>query len=614
MPGVTRNILSGDEDPTLKRSDAPPPTKNFSKILRPSSRSMDSETLDLAKEYPYLVTTYHILRSESGSDDERSHFEPAKQHRVEEEVRIRDFAFPSPGMDQMNLKAMRSSSPASSSNISDKLVTRTSEHAEFKNAIRGGLWGTSHSSSASPDMVASPQSAIQSPLNVLSSSATEDILLNAAPALDYRTMNVIPASRKNSSTPSPPPEKPLPPIPGAQGSPQFPLQVLLDTKQGMTAFGSGHEPPIPPKSPRRSKRNTLNIADDKELEALVSLNSSVRLKEDHHVYNPDQGGDSGSSSPYQGSDEGIRTHDDLLQWRKLRVEKTQARKKRDLEQSRTGHQPINGMHDPEPEVADDTDDTIILPVVASSIRSSAYPLYKPSQSLHLDRWNHLKAVTDSETPLTLMAPSVAPRPTSSLSIDTRPFSPQRRPCSPAKATNSGEVGQSTNLPAPGVLQPAPLHARRNVAILSTTRPLYKHSTQGTLYIPPSPPLSPTAPTFDEDTNPRKLSNRASFVRHRSSKSYATTIEPEAENDPEDFSLYPSETEVQLQAELAVEKKRSALLKAALVAMINASAQFDSPPSSEAGNRLSSLSGKSARSGPLESTLEALLDSITSGNI
>ncbi|MCJ1417885.1 hypothetical protein MMC32_004230 [Xylographa parallela] len=604
-------MLSDGENVTLKKSDAPTVTKNFSKILRPSSRSMDSETLDLAKEYPYLLSTYPILRSESGSDDERTRFEPVKQYRVEEEVRIRDFAFSGLGLDQINPKTMRSSSPASSSNISDKSVTRTRENAVSKNAIGGALWGTSYSSS--PDRVASLESARQSPLNVLSSSATENILLNAAPTLDYRTMTVIPASRKESSIPSPAPNKPLPPIPDAQGSPQFPFQVSPKTKQETTAFSSGHEPPIPPKSPRRSKRNTLNITDDRELETLVSLNSSNLLKDDNHVHNPDQGIDSESSSPYQGSDEAIRTHDDLLQRRKLRIEKTQARKKRDLEQSRSRHQPISGMHDSEPDVTDDTDDTIILPVVASSKRPSAYPSDKTSQSLHLDRWNHLKTVTDSETPLPVMAPSVASRPTSSRSLDARAFSPQRRPCSPTKATNSGEAGQSTNLTAPEVFQPAPLHTRRNVTILSTTRPLYKHSTQGALYIPPSPPLSPTAPTFNEEIAPKKLSNRASFVRHRSSQNYATTVESGTENDPEDFSLYPSETEVQLQAELAVEKKRSALLKAALVAMINASAQFDSPPSSEAGNRLSSLSGKSARSGPLESTLEAMLDSITSGH-
>ncbi|MCJ1377853.1 hypothetical protein MMC17_000949 [Xylographa soralifera] len=609
MPGVIQDILSSDEKATLKKSDAPSLTKNFSKILRPPLRSMDVETFDLAKEDPHLATADPIRLSESGSDDGQNHFEPAKQYRLEEEVRIRDFAFHGLTMDQINLKATRLPSSVSGSHISDETVTRISE-----NPVDRNLWGTSQGLSASPSRVVHPQTAKQSPLNVLSSSVTESILLNAAPPLDYRTMNVIPASRKKSGTPSPPPNKPLPPIPEAQSFPQFPLEVSQSTNQEMAAFSSGREPPIPPKSPRRSKRNTLHIADDRELEALVSLNSSAGPKDDHHVHNPDQSGDSGSSSPNSGCHEVIRTHDDLLQWRKLRNEKTQARKKRDLEQSRTEHRPTNGMHDSKPDVADDTDDTIILPVVTSSIRSSAFSPDKTVQSPHLDRWNHLRVTTDSKSSLTLMAPPVIPRPTSSLSNETRSFSPQPRRCSPTKPINSGEAGLSTNAKAPVVLQPAPLHTGRNVRILSTTRPLYKHSTQSTLYIPPSPPLSPMAPTFDEDTTPKKLSNRASFARHRSSNSYSTIIEPEAENDPEDFSLYPSETEVQLQTELAAEKKRSALLKAALVAMINASAQYDSPPASEAGHRLSSLSGNSVGSAPLESALEAMLNSITGEKI
>ncbi|MCJ1314929.1 hypothetical protein MMC15_000243 [Xylographa vitiligo] len=569
---------------------------------------MDTETLDLAKEYPYLVTANSMLLSESGSDDEQNYIELEQQYRVEDEVRIRDFAFPEPAMDQINLKTMRSSSAANGSLISEELVTRIADQARTENGTDRNFLGTSQSSWASPDKVPSPEAARHSPLNVLSSSATETILLNAAPPLDYRTMNVIPASRKSSATPSPPPNKPLPPIPEAHNPPQPFLEGSRYTKQEVTAFCSGHEPPIPPKSPRRFKRNTPYTADDKELEALVSLGSPAHPKADHNIDNPDRSGDSGSSSPNRGSDEVVRTHDELLQWRKLRTEKTQARKRRDLEQSSAGHRPIIGMRASEADVADDTDDTIILPVVTSSMRSSAFSPDKTSQSLH-DRWSHLKAVTDNKTPLTLMAPCVVPPPSSSQSINTRSLSPpqQRRP--PTKVPNSGETSQRTNVTAPVVLQPAPLHTRRNVSILSTTRPLYKHSTQGSLYIPPSPPLSPTAPPSDEDTTSRKLSNRASFAQHRSSRSYATIIEPEAETDAEDFSLYSSETEVQLQAELAVEKKRSAILKAALVAMINASAQFESPPSSEAGNRLSSFSGKSAGSGPLEITLEGMLDSI-----
>ncbi|MCJ1393134.1 hypothetical protein MMC18_006006 [Xylographa bjoerkii] len=617
MPGVIKEVLSSDEEVTLKKSDAPSPTRNFSKLLRPSSRSMDAETLDLAKDYPYLVTADLLALSESSSDDERKPSELVEQYR-HEEVRIRDFAFQGPALDQISQKATQSSSSASAHHGSSETATQRGGYAGTESAIGTSLWGPGQNSSASPKNVASPQTVRHSPLNVLSSSTTENILLNAAPPFNFRTMNAIPASRKNSGTPSPPPNKPLPPLPEAQGSPDPPLEAPQSTSQETTAFSSGHEPPIPPKSPRRSKRNTLHIADDRELEALVSLNSSVRPKDNRLIRNPDLSEESGSSSPIQGSDEVIRTHDDLLQWRELRNEKTQARKKRDLAQSRAlhaEHQPTNGMHDSKPDIADDTDDTIILPSVTSSKRSSVSSTDKPSQPPHLDRWNHLKAVTDSKTPPTFMAPSVVQRPTSSLSLDTRSLSPQPQRRSPTKAMGNGEAVRCTaTLKTPVVLQPAPLRTGRNVRLLSATRPLYKHNTQGALYIPPSPPLSPTAPTFDEDTTAKKLSNRASFAQHRSGKRSSTIIEPENVDDPEDFSLYPSEIEVQLQAELAAEKKRSTLLKVALVAMINASAQFDSPPSSEAGNRLSSLSGKSTGSGPLESTLEAMLDCISGGKM
>ncbi|MCJ1283128.1 hypothetical protein MMC26_002455 [Xylographa opegraphella] len=615
MPGIARDNLSSDQK-ALKMSDTPSPTKNFSKLLRPPSQNMDAETLHLAKEYPYLVTADPIPLPESGSDGERNHFEPAKQHR-HEEVRVRDFAFPGAATDETNLKALQPPSLDTGSHRGDATVTRTSGYTEIENVIDRRQWRTSQCLPTAPSRVSSPQAAESSPLNLLSSSATETILLNAAPPLDHRTMNVIPMSRKKSATPSPPPNKPLPPLPTAQDSPQPALEALPNTKQETASLISGHEPPIPPKSPRRSKRNTLYAIDDKELEALASLSSPTsspaRPMTDHHAHNPNHSGESGSSSPSQRCDGVGRTHDELLQWRKVRNEKTQARKKRDLEHSRTEQRPTNAVYGPEADGADDTDDTIILPVVTSSVRASAFSPDKTSPPPH-DRWDHLNAVADNKSPATHMKNCAVSPPTSSRSLDTRSFSPLHRRRTPTEAMNSGETSLPTNKTTPVVLQPAPLHTRRNVSILSTTRPLYKHSTQGTLYIPPSPPLSPAAPTSDEDTTPKKLSNRASFVRHRSRKSYATVIKPEAENGPEDFSLYPSETESQLQAELAVERKRSALLKAALVAMINASAQFESPPASEAGNRLSSLSGRSAGSGPLDVTLEAMLDSIAGGNI
>ncbi|MCJ1401669.1 hypothetical protein MMC11_004886 [Xylographa trunciseda] len=616
MPGVVEDISSSDDRSTLRKLDAPSFTKNFSKLLRPLSQSTDAETFDLAKEYPYLAIADPLPLSDSSSDDERKRSEPVKQCRPELEVRVRDFAFHGSAMDQKNSETMQSSSSASESHSSSGTVTRTGGHAGVENAI-DKLWATTQRSSASPNRPASPQATRQSPLNVLSASATEDILLNAAPPFNHRTMNVIPASHKNSGTPSPPPSKPLPPLPEAQDSPQSSVELSRSTSEEMTAFNSGHEPPIPPKSPRRSKRNTLHIADDKQLEALVSLSASIRAIDDHLTQDPDLSGYSGSSSSTQGSDQVMRTHDDLLRWKRLRNEKTQARKKRDLEQSRalhSGHRPTNGIHDSKPGVADDTDDTIILPSVTSSKRSSAPSADQISQSPYLDRWEHLKAVTDVKPPPSLMTPSAVAHPKSSLSIDTRSLSPISHRWRPINATTGGEACQPRNSTAPVVLQPAPLHTGRNVRLLSTTRPLYKHNTQSTLYIPPSPPLSPTASSFEEDVAPKKLPNRVSFARHRSSKRDSTVIEPENVNDSDDFSLHPSETEVQLQAELDAEKKRSALLKAALIAMINASAQFESLPSSEAGKRLSSLSGKSAGSGPLESTLEALLDSISGGKI
>ena len=276
------------------------------------------------------------------------------------------------------------------------------------------------------------------------------------------------------------------------------------------------------------------------------------------------------------------------------------------------------MHGYRAEGADDTDDTIVLPVVVTgSGRASAVARDKTPLSF-LERWDALAAGADGGSPVTVMVPPVVPPPLSFPSFDTRSFSPPHRGQMPIKTIQGGEATpQRSNTPAPVVLHPAPLRRRRNVSVRSPTRPLYAHSTQGTLYIPPSPPLSPTAPPppkekeeENDDPTTSKLSTRASFARHRSSASYATIIVPNAEHDPDDFSLCPgSETEAQLQAELAAERKRSALLKAALVAMIDASVRLESPPASEAGKRLSALSGRSGGSGSLEATLEATLEAM-----
>lgn len=617
MPGVLIPEHRGRGTSTQHELDTLPIARNFSKIIKPPPESsLDVDMLGFAKEFPHLINSeaYDLFptpskvvppRRSNGNDcrppmrmethEPTETYELVETHKPKVEVRIRDFALHSlpalpatPTSDPLGHKinineanvstlATKSNSTSTASLDGSKVIEdggrRTGMFETGENVTVSGMDQSReipHNSSAVTTRKESSEPVANSPVRELNASTTEEILLSSAPPFDHQTMKPVPTSINNSGRPSPPPTKPLPPLPATHGSPKTDVDANRGSAPKPPVSDHIREPPIPPKSPARSKRNSLHIPNNEhvvppvpiialDIKALNPLLLKAATMDDALVPR-DQ-----SPEQYQTTS----VHEESFDWQQSRKQKVQALKKRHLEASRSQNEDQKDViPDHTSDSPPDSDDTIILPKVTLPKRKLHGMASPRPQSTHSDRWSHLKEAAYGKTP-----------------------------------------ESTTALPDPA-LQPAPLRPSATVhSSPSKTRPQYKHKTQGSLYIPPSPPLSPTSSASDKETAHRTISNRTSFHRHRSCRRFSTVIEPttaDTEIDTLHLSSSGDEGASQLEAALAAEKKRNALLEAALLAMAEAMTSV------AASGRPSPTREKSGGQKPLESALEAMISSFGGG--
>ncbi|MCJ1476049.1 hypothetical protein MMC13_004714 [Lambiella insularis] len=600
MPGILKpeHIRRGTSMPN--ELDALPIARKFSKTIQSRSNgALDDDTMGFAKEYPHLMTSEaHKLSPQpskrtplrqSKTDDHKSSL-ITQSHKPKAEVYIRDFAIcNSPALSatatndqpghKLDDKIAQVPAPANQSDSKTKAPlneprvfgggqTRTGIlEPDIDLRSSGDPSGTNqsrtlyHKSSSVSDPKEYPEPLLHPPVPCLGASVSKEIPLSAALPFDSQTMSAVPTSINVSSRPSPPPSKPLPPIPATHGALKPHAEANRAVAHNTPLPDHVPEPPIPLKSPARSKRNSLHIPNNEQAVPPIPTYTPAVTTQDPPLQ-PVPMTETVSEPPAPEPNQSPSLVEDAFSWRQKRKEKVQALKKRHLEASRTQQDDqkaddviTDNMSDSTP----DSDDTIILPNVPTQRRPSHQMSSPRPQSPTSNRWSHLTEAA---------------------------YGPPRR-------------ASTFSDPA---LQPAPL---RTDARVPTTRPQYKHKTQGSLYIPPSPPLSAASSPVTEDIPREKLPTRASFRRHRSSRRFSTFIEPKDADTPQ-MSSSGDESASRLEAELAAEKKRNALLEKALLAMAEALAAVK-----EKG-RPSPTAERRGGDAPLENALEAMISSFGGG--
>ncbi|MCJ1251191.1 hypothetical protein MMC30_008422 [Trapelia coarctata] len=359
----------------------------------------------------------------------------------------------------------------------------------------------------------------------------------------------------DSGSASPAPTIPLPPLPRGHAARRSLFQRSISPSQeisGVSQIPRRRLGTPPLNSPRRNMH--IGNASDEKAPTRTASKLAAHYK------------GQGIQQSQKALRRGAVVCEDPFEQRKIRTEKTQALKKRDLKHTRALQQ---GKERGEEEsyrvasdLAEDTDDTIILPSITSAKRSPARPIDALARSSQLGDSGSWTFSTDKEAAIT-------------------------RRTSPVVALKQEHTPSYPN-----------------------TRPQYcSHSTQysppkkASLRVPLSPTLSPTLPLFKGPATQKKSLLCTCCERSRQSKPNSTPTGPSATDAP-DIDL-----ENRLEIRLAAFERRAILLEAALLAVIDTSASFSASGVENRGDRWSGMSGRTEESAPLENKLEAMIAGI-----
>lgn len=392
-------------------------------------------------------------------------------------------------------------------------------------------------------------------------SAKEDVTSDAVTPATFQVGGREVPSPTDSASPSPAPNIPLPPLPRGNTphrslfrGPHSPSPETM----GLFQIPQRRLSTPPPKS----TAHKMPIGDGSEEKAPNRTASKPMV---HHKRQ-------GLREPLKIPGKGAAFCEDPFEQRKLRTEKTQALKKRDLESIRALQQEIERVgkevYRATSDFVEDTDDTIVLPSVPSTSSSQTRAVAAGASPSQPDDWSDWTFDTHQE--------AIVPR---------------------------------TDLPV------YHLEEENTLGHLGM-RPLYcSHSTQcsplekSSSRIPLSPPLSPSVPLFERFTTHKINLQCLSCERHRQSKHNSAPTNHTAADAPELPSRYLDDLENRLENRLAAFERRTILLEAALLAVINTSVKAATNGVEGRDDGLSGMSGRAEGLAPLESKLEAMIAGI-----
>ena len=375
-----------------------------------------------------------------------------------------------------------------------------------------------------------------------------------------------------SFMPSPAPDLPLPPLPKLDSSPNSPLRTSRDMSEERNRNPRNSDPlriNLPLKSPARCK-NINPASQDMQLGGFNATDVSQTKKKNQTMHRKSsfEGTSEASTSLPKPAEQAMKS-EDLFIWRKIRNQRTHELKKRHLEQSRIKQGTSCQGDDSQriiSNVGEDTDDTIVLPSVSLSNRVDDVSMDSETNVGYYNKWNSSIWAAHGDSHLT----------------------------------------QSLASPSSGVQA----HIQR--APDAKTPSHYRdHSTQYTIprSCPPevrAPPVLPHAnQSAREDSDHPKSMHCASCKQRRASGRKSHPPLHVTSEGAESLPSYLRNLEDRLEARLGAFERRTILLEAALLAVINTSANYDPTSSCHAGNRLSGMSGRSDASAPLGTNPEAI---------
>ena len=380
-----------------------------------------------------------------------------------------------------------------------------------------------------------------------------------------------------SFRPSPAPDLPLPPLPERESSPYSLLRNSRDQNQEHNRSPQNSDPLraiLPSKSPARYKK--LNSASQQMQPGDLDRDGVSQIRKDHRsMYrNSSFEGTSEASTPPPKLAQQATRIEDPFTWRKLRNQRTQELKKRHLEQSRVQQEKSyqgDDSHSVMSHIGEETDDTIVLPSVDISNRAHDASVDSDTNVEHYNKGNSSVSAAHSKShlPESLASPNPV----------------RQAPTQKASITEQSSQAQS--------------HYR-------------DHSTQ--CAIPRSSPSEARAPTVlppgnqsatENPDHPKSMPCVSCEQRRRSGRNSHSPFHGTSEG-LETLPTYLGDLEDRLEARLGAFERRTILLEAALLAVINASANFDPISSCHTVNRLSGMSGRSDASAPIGSKPEAII--------
>ena len=122
----------------------------------------------------------------------------------------------------------------------------------------------------------------------------------------------------------------------------------------------------------------------------------------------------------------------------------------------------------------------------------------------------------------------------------------------------------------------------------------------------SPPGSPRPPSPEEGRDWKEKMAQSSGTRHSCNSCHAAPADALNTEKPDSLAWYLADLESRLESRLKVFERRTVLLEAALLAVINASANLGVDERSSDIDRSSRISGCSEKVTPLEAKLEAMV--------
>jgi len=541
------------------------------------SHNMEGDTFGIAKKYPHPVgvrAPRQLSRKEirdSALTSIGDHESPSQSVKLKAEQVQYGFASHDTGLSRRTPSPVTKNTRPGHAHISISNGDCNSQLPAVScesTAIRG--LGTAYTNSRSdprkptrPSSMRlshgrSTQSARRLLLSSLEASAEEEISSDLLLSATFQAGCENVASPPDKGSPSHAPTVPLPPLP--QG--QCPRRALFGTShsssQSTTRLSQIPQMRLSTPPPKPTAGN-MHIEDPSE-DKLVKRGTSNLM-----VHSKTQGLRQQLNSPSKSR----VSCEDPFEQRKIRTEKTQALKKRDLQytrvlqqgQERGGKESYRAIS----EVAEDIEETIILPSIANtkhSQGSSEGALARSSQRNSWGNWTF---------------------------------------------TKHKEAATAWNDSRDVVLN------QEHTSIYSSKRPQNRnHSTQyspsdkASFIIPLSPPLSPTAALFEGSNNQKQSIHCPRYEGRRQSKPSSTSPDSTSTDTPETLPWYLSELESRLETRLAAFERRTIMLETALLAVINASAGFDAAGIERVGERVGGMSGRSEGLVPQESKLEATI--------